>query len=346
MSEVADCALEFLEEASELVLDCELAYSQLSGGGFNQELLSKLFRNLHTIKGSSGVVGFDSLSQFVHHLEDIISNCMKQETMNEDILTVLLEANDYIGNWLENLMTDPSYDPPRTDMESRLLALRAEQVTLPDNVTPMAPFGFFSEHPSPEEDNPKNPQFNVLIVDDDRAVLSFLKNCLKRLPFNILTSQNTREALEIFEKNPIDVIVSDLSMPDIDGIEFISNIRKTSQKVEVVFISAHADKRSLEKFIQLNTFAFIEKGGGQLKIINTIVNAMKSKKVADAVSKLTKFNMDIYIDFNLMKHNHSRSLNVKKIEERIHKKLQMMAELSSIIGDPELILQTKLKDII
>lgn len=65
----------------------------------------------------------------------------------------------------------------------------------------------------------------VLLVDDDAPVLSALKRCLRREPFEVETANSARDALRRLEAERFDLVVSDQKMPGIDGVEFLTRVR-------------------------------------------------------------------------------------------------------------------------
>lgn len=76
----------------------------------------------------------------------------------------------------------------------------------------------------------------VLIVDDDIVVLDLLKRDFGQAGFAVVTAVNGRVALETALKEPVDLIVSDISMPEMDGLEFCERIRRSPDHQQVPFI--------------------------------------------------------------------------------------------------------------
>ena len=81
----------------------------------------------------------------------------------------------------------------------------------------------------------------ILVVDDDEMVLSLLEADLRRAGFAVLTAANGKEALAIALRELVDIIVSDISMPEMDGLEFCERIRQSSEHVDIpfIFLTAH-----------------------------------------------------------------------------------------------------------
>jgi CheY-like chemotaxis protein len=66
---------------------------------------------------------------------------------------------------------------------------------------------------------------SVLVVDDDPEQLRFLKRIIERAGFKVIASQSATEALDVLGDKPVDIIVSDYKMPEMDGFEFLQALR-------------------------------------------------------------------------------------------------------------------------
>lgn len=82
---------------------------------------------------------------------------------------------------------------------------------------------------------------NILIVEDEEDIRHLLSVNLSNQGYNIIEASNGIEALELFYKNDIDLIIIDVMMPIMDGFKTVSKIRKTS-KVPVIFLTARDDE--------------------------------------------------------------------------------------------------------
>lgn len=80
-------------------------------------------------------------------------------------------------------------------------------------------------------------QNKILLVEDDREISNLVKNHLEKEHFTVLTAFDGEEALALFEKNEIDIILLDLMLPKVSGMDFLKRIRETSL-IPVLIISA------------------------------------------------------------------------------------------------------------
>lgn len=84
----------------------------------------------------------------------------------------------------------------------------------------------------------------ILLVEDDTALNRLLTSQLKKFGYEVYSTENGLDALNIFYEKPVDVVLSDIMMPLCDGFELAKNIRKENQTIPILFMSARDDKPS------------------------------------------------------------------------------------------------------
>ena len=101
--------------------------------------------------------------------------------------------------------------------------------------------------------------FSVLLVDDE---LEFLETLVKRLKKRNLAVQGVKsgeEALDWLSKESVDVVVLDVKMPGMDGIETLSRIKKSHPLVEVIMLTGHASMEVAIEGMELGAFDYLMK---------------------------------------------------------------------------------------
>jgi putative two-component system response regulator len=100
----------------------------------------------------------------------------------------------------------------------------------------------------------------IMLVDDEPAILSALVETLED-DYNLMTATNGRDALALLEKRQPDLIISDVSMPVMDGLEFMTNLKKKglSVKIPLLFLSAKGQVGDVEKGIALGAYGYLVK---------------------------------------------------------------------------------------
>ena len=100
---------------------------------------------------------------------------------------------------------------------------------------------------------------NILIVDDEQSYRQLLTLVFESDGHSIRTAANGREAVELVREEAPDVIVSDVRMPDMDGIEMLRAVRETYADLGVVFMTAHASVESAREAFKLGADDFVTK---------------------------------------------------------------------------------------
>ena len=88
--------------------------------------------------------------------------------------------------------------------------------------------------------------FQILVVDDDRNTRLLLRAVLQAENYTVFTAENGEDALEVMDKEHIDLVVLDVMMPKMDGYEFTRILRQTDNNLPILMVSARqmpADKR-------------------------------------------------------------------------------------------------------
>ena len=100
---------------------------------------------------------------------------------------------------------------------------------------------------------------NILIVDDEQSYRQLLSLVFESDGHNVRTAMNGRQALESLQTEPADVIISDVKMPDMDGIEMLRAVRETMPDLGVVLMTAFASVETAREAFKLGADDFIQK---------------------------------------------------------------------------------------
>ncbi len=129
---------------------------------------------------------------------------------------------------------------------------------------------------------------SVLIVDDEPSILQTLGGILSDEGFEVMTASNGYEGLKIIEAESPDLVLLDIWMPGIDGIETLKEIRKSYPYVQVVIITGHGNIEMAVKATKLGAFDLIEKPLSIDKVIVCINNALNFRRLEEENRYLRK----------------------------------------------------------
>jgi DNA-binding NtrC family response regulator len=126
----------------------------------------------------------------------------------------------------------------------------------------------------------------ILIVDDEEAVASAFARILKREGHEVETVLSAERALELLEKGSVDLLLTDISMPGMDGLELLERVRKRGDSTPAVVISGHGTIVDAVKAVKLGALDFVEKPVHHERLLLTVRNALRFSSLADAHDRL------------------------------------------------------------
>lgn len=118
---------------------------------------------------------------------------------------------------------------------------------------------------------------SILIIDDDPYIINLLEKYFQREGYNVLTSFKGKPALKLLHKEPVDVVLCDIRLPDINGTELLPYIRQASPDTAVVMMTAYAEIRAAVESIKAGAFDYVTKPIYPEEISNIIERAIQRK---------------------------------------------------------------------
>jgi len=119
---------------------------------------------------------------------------------------------------------------------------------------------------------------NILIVDDELSMRQFLTHLFQREGHTVRVAENGRRAMTLMSEQPADVVISDVKMPDMGGIELLRAARELNSNIEVIMMTAFANEATAHEAFLLGAFDFVHK---------PFDNELLKEKVARALQKIS-----------------------------------------------------------
>jgi len=110
-----------------------------------------------------------------------------------------------------------------------------------------------------------------LVVDDDQFIVNLIRSFLEEASYNVLCALDGEEALKLFEKEKVDILITDIKMPGINGFELIEKVRAINDDLEVIVITGYGSADIIIESLRRGVSDFIEKPFR----ISTILKAIK-----------------------------------------------------------------------
>ncbi|MFT4644682.1 MAG: signal transduction histidine kinase/ligand-binding sensor domain-containing protein [Planctomycetota bacterium] len=293
-----------------------------SGKGISQQDKKKIFqRHFHGKDRSSSGIGL--------HLAASLIEAHKGE------INVL---NSSLGG-TEFMITLPVSSKAFTEVE--YLSKEDIPYNLPKDYVP----GDFIERID-EEDEEDEDKEKILIVEDDYDLRKYLKNILKS-NYNVLEANNGKEGLEITIKEIPDIIISDVMMPELDGIEMCKKIKKNilTSHIPVLMLTAKSGEEFSNKGLKVGAWDYISKPFNSAQLLQKVKNIIKTRNnyrqyIAEGSSGKTESHYVSYDQkfvanlVDIVKKKMSEpNFSVQELSEELGlSRMQLHRKLKSLIG--------------
>ncbi|MDP9151479.1 MAG: sigma-54 dependent transcriptional regulator [Myxococcota bacterium] len=126
----------------------------------------------------------------------------------------------------------------------------------------------------------------ILIIDDDRSMCEVLESELRRREFNVATSTNPEEALARFEREDFGLVITDVNMAHMSGVELCKQLVSRREDMPVIVITAYANMETAIAAIRAGAYDFVTKPFDMDELALTIERALKHRALREEVTRL------------------------------------------------------------
>ncbi|PKP17671.1 MAG: response regulator [Bacteroidetes bacterium HGW-Bacteroidetes-21] len=128
----------------------------------------------------------------------------------------------------------------------------------------------------------------ILIVDDERSIRNTLKDVLEYEKYEVAVAEKADDAIRMISDRTPDVVLCDIKMPGMDGIEFLQKTMQDSPEIPFIMITGHGDVQTAVEAIKTGAFDFIEKPLDLNRLLIAVRNALDKSKLIKETVKLKK----------------------------------------------------------
>src|SRR5216683_3655306 len=131
---------------------------------------------------------------------------------------------------------------------------------------------------------------NLLIVDDELGMRQFLTHLFQREGHLVRAAENGRQAMELLRAGPSDLVISDVRMPDMNGIELLRSARELFPEIEVVLMTAFANVDTAREAFLLGAYDFVQKPFDNEVLKETVGRALQKVSLVKEKAALLEEN--------------------------------------------------------
>jgi len=133
---------------------------------------------------------------------------------------------------------------------------------------------------------------NILVVDDEPVARQSLTDILKLENYNVTSAANGQAAVEFVRTHPVDLMIVDLRMPGMDGLEVVQVVNQVSPETEVILLTAFGSTESAIQALRLRIHDYLLKPASPAQIISTVKKGLARRTVRTKSSNPTLVDSD------------------------------------------------------
>ncbi len=126
----------------------------------------------------------------------------------------------------------------------------------------------------------------VLTIDDDEMIRSFFGDILEEEGYEVLSAATGAEGEALLEKKPVDIVLLDLRLPDVDGLVILRRIKRQELDVHVIVLTAYGDVPSAVEAMKLGAYDYIDKPSDSSKLNLVIKRALRELAMQREIERL------------------------------------------------------------
>ncbi len=132
----------------------------------------------------------------------------------------------------------------------------------------------------------------ILVVDDEKSIRVTLKAFLEAAGNEVETAEDAESALSVLETTSTDVVLTDIILPKVSGVDLLKRIRRTWPLVQVVMMTGEPTLETASESLRLGAVDYLQKPVGKNDVLKTIRNALRVKRLSDEKLRLEQDNQN------------------------------------------------------
>ncbi len=156
----------------------------------------------------------------------------------------------------------------------------------------------------------------ILVIDDEESIRSVLSRLLSLEDYKVYQAKNAQEGLEFLSTEEIQVIISDVRLPDACGVDLIPKIKELNPQIEIIMLTAYGTIQDGVRAIKLGAFDYITKGDEDNKIIPLVGRAVEKVNLKNKLEKLENLISEKF-SFENIHGNSSLILEAKSLAQKV-----------------------------
>ena len=232
-----DMLSDFYVEAEELYAEAEDALLDIEKSNDFDTNFNSVFRAFHSVKGAAGMFGLDRLQEHMHYLENLLDKKKNDGKLSSLFIDYLLSGVDSAKKITSGEeVSFKYYDPDASEASTEVVGGETQEASVNKELISTIKAGVIQSKSHPHI------QGHVFVVDDELEILELTKDYLEIEDYHVTTFSKAKDAIEALKETVPDTIITDINMPEMNGIEFMREVNKLMPHLPIIVASGYVTK--------------------------------------------------------------------------------------------------------
>ena len=284
---------EFRIEAQDLLELAEHHLLAIENGGDFAVNYDAIFRVFHSIKGTAGAVGWEPLQNHYHQIESQFLQCKQNGSITKAEVSYFLTALDASRVLLNQGSIEFDYNIP---VDAPAAEIAPTETAAPEVAAPAQAHAvtISSSTPLTAEDATKqieSDDFFAYIIDDEPELVEILSDILTDSGFTVQGFTQPQLALAAIRQRKPDLIVTDMRMPGMSGLDLLKKVQEIDQDLSTVFVSGQLTKEMIIEAVAHGIFGVIEKPFTETQVVSVCTAGARKTRLTRLLDRTISLAM-------------------------------------------------------
>lgn len=314
-----DMLQDFYVEAEELFDEAEDNLLAMEKTDNFKNCFNSVFRAFHSVKGAAGMFGLDKLQQHMHYIENLLEVRKGEASLSVALIDYLLLAVDTARKIVKGEdVAFEYYDPDAQGAE-----VTSEDVSLTQDAKEQ-----IQKQVNIRKEKSESDGF-IYIVDDEAEILELTQSFLEDENYRVKTFISAKELLVSLKTEVPDLIISDIKMPEMNGIELLNEVNKIKPHLPVVVVSGYVTKDTCLDAMACGVSGVLEKPfdpAQLLSMLGIFINRYRNIKLLNKSIDLLVYQFEDYDKYLHEKFGEAKRDTFRKELKEILKQKKILFE--------------------
>jgi FixJ family two-component response regulator len=311
---------EFQIEAAEMFEEAEQGLLSIDRGDDFFDNYNSIFRAFHSLKGAAGMFGLEELQAHMHQLESFFESLKEESNLTKTEVDYFLDGIDASKKILAGESIEFTYISKKEDEQKEAAHIAADSYEPEEKAKKLEAL-----------EKKKESAGIVYIVDDEPDIVDILELMLEKHNYEVYKYHSAKELLSALAELKPDCILSDIKMPELDGIQMLTKVSEVAENVPVLFISAYITKDIMLKGLSAGAFGFVDKPFDETKVLPVVKNAVNRRRALKLLSRSIDYILYQFTDLD----NYLKESGKESVRETLKK------DIASILQQRKILLSVK-----